>query len=772
MMYKSKFISFLFTFILLILVIVGCGDKEGSASSGFSGGDGEPTQEPIRTDFDDFADLDNQILKREVLVIIFNPIISTEDQKRFEIDHNGIKFCAYDTIEDMDLITCKKWNNPIELINKYVKDIYEVTGTEDNQGLRILYSAKILDESGNIISINDYNIDELNIKPIFFRDFLGYENEYFTNYEYMKCIDENLVEEMEKLDWYEHLRFTCAGHLSFSELLESRNIFGNNFKSISEIVNENKVNEIWFFAGPGYGYYESFMIGPTPFWTNGLVIRSPLSRENSFKKNIPLMGFNYERGIPEMLHNMGHRIEGTMRSKLKEEFKNFWVNKFDIYDISEGYNQEGESINEENAGCGNVHYPPNANIKYSYGNEKIVSSKCDAFYCNYPKSLTGDLIDSCENENIDVNVDTWQQEKYCNIKDSHYCYLKWWMSHIPDKGGYITTDNSKKIMNNWWKYIFLLDEDYESKVDISDATVDLQSIAFKCIQYPLILNALGCSADKRYMVTCTQNSPFPQITDECINGATCEYIMNEPKCIKWCGNEVEKKYIEKGYNFEDFDSDGLCDCPSGPSINGVCPEYPKIKDVDFDRCPHTKNLLCNNPSLIDTDMDGLLDDGNSKLDNYFCMPYQRLYVDNDHDFFPDCDDPCPLVPSNEYKGILGEKIIGTCLISRESFIGLNNDQCTDFFFDFCITRSYDDGDNDGIATPCDDDVDNDGIKNDQDNCPFGKSLSLHVADDDEKNSDQKDSDGDGIGDLCDNCPNTYNPNQKHSNAGGPGYACN
>ncbi|MBT3465262.1 AAA family ATPase [archaeon] len=405
-------------------------------------------------------------------------------------------------------------------------------------------------------------------------------------------------------------------------------------------------------------------------------------------------------------------------------------------------------------------------------NEKIVSSKCDAFYCNYPKSLTGDLIDSCENENIDVNVDTWQQEKYCNIKDSHYCYLKWWMSHIPDKGGYITTDNSKKIMNNWWKYIFLLDEDYESKVDISDATVDLQSIAFKCIQYPLILNALGCSADKRYMVTCTQNSPFPQITDECINGATCEYIMNEPKCIKWCGNEVEKKYIEKGYNFEDFDSDGLCDCPSGPSINGVCPEYPKIKDVDFDRCPHTKNLLCNNPSLIDTDMDGLLDDGNSKLDNYFCMPYQRLYVDNDHDFFPDCDDPCPLVPSNEYKGILGEKIIGTCLISRESFIGLNNDQCTDFFFDFCITRSYDDGDNDGIATPCDDDVDNDGIKNDQDNCPFGKSLSLHVADDDEKNSDQKDSDGDGIGDLCDNCPNTYNPNQKHSNAGGPGYACN
>jgi hypothetical protein len=57
------------------------------------------------------------------------------------------------------------------------------------------------------------------------------------------------------------------------------------------------------------------------------------------------------------------------------------------------------------------------------------------------------------------------------------------------------------------------------------------------------------------------------------------------------------------------------------------------------------------------------------------------------------------------------------------------------------------------------DSDGDGIENDLDNCP------------DLANPDQKDVDNDGIGDLCDNCPDFPNPDQADENGNGRGDAC-
>ena len=57
------------------------------------------------------------------------------------------------------------------------------------------------------------------------------------------------------------------------------------------------------------------------------------------------------------------------------------------------------------------------------------------------------------------------------------------------------------------------------------------------------------------------------------------------------------------------------------------------------------------------------------------------------------------------------------------------------------------------------DTDGDGIINLEDNCP-------NVA-----NPDQIDSDGDGVGDACDNCPYNYNPDQKDSDGDGKGDVC-
>ncbi|MEM9920318.1 MAG: thrombospondin type 3 repeat-containing protein [Bacteroidota bacterium] len=57
------------------------------------------------------------------------------------------------------------------------------------------------------------------------------------------------------------------------------------------------------------------------------------------------------------------------------------------------------------------------------------------------------------------------------------------------------------------------------------------------------------------------------------------------------------------------------------------------------------------------------------------------------------------------------------------------------------------------------DSDGDGICDNQDNCPQ------------KSNSDQADNDHDGVGNLCDNCPNEVNPGQQDSDGDGIGDAC-
>ncbi|MBU0985248.1 MAG: thrombospondin type 3 repeat-containing protein, partial [candidate division Zixibacteria bacterium] len=80
-----------------------------------------------------------------------------------------------------------------------------------------------------------------------------------------------------------------------------------------------------------------------------------------------------------------------------------------------------------------------------------------------------------------------------------------------------------------------------------------------------------------------------------------------------------------------------------------------------------------------------------------------------------------------------------------------------------------DGDNDGVGDVCDDcpddydpaqtDVDNDGFGDGCDNCP------------DDYNTDQADQDNDGTGDLCDNCPGIANADQGDADGDGIGDAC-
>ncbi|WP_436515690.1 thrombospondin type 3 repeat-containing protein [Ekhidna sp. To15] len=83
-----------------------------------------------------------------------------------------------------------------------------------------------------------------------------------------------------------------------------------------------------------------------------------------------------------------------------------------------------------------------------------------------------------------------------------------------------------------------------------------------------------------------------------------------------------------------------------------------------------------------------------------------------------------------------------------------------------------DSDGDGIGDACEEDSDGDGIIDELDNCPLVS------------NPDQEDEDGDGIGDACegdadgdgvvddkDNCPELANPDQEDTDGDGLGDAC-
>ncbi len=83
-----------------------------------------------------------------------------------------------------------------------------------------------------------------------------------------------------------------------------------------------------------------------------------------------------------------------------------------------------------------------------------------------------------------------------------------------------------------------------------------------------------------------------------------------------------------------------------------------------------------------------------------------------------------------------------------------------------------DTDLDGKGDVCDDDLDGDGYANDHDNCPLKANREQIDTDGDGTGDDcEDDRDGDGILDAKDNCPRAPNPDQKDRDGDGKGDAC-
>jgi len=183
-------------------------------------------------------------------------------------------------------------------------------------------------------------------------------------------------------------------------------------------VQTGAIDEVWLMGFPYGGYYESRMAGPGSFWCNS----PPLEAWEAAGRRFVVMGFNYERGVGEMMESYGHRTESIL-TKVHERVggpENFWE-RFTRYD----------QRNPGQAEVGNIHFAPNSVRDYDWGNRRVVPSACDDWY-DFP-TLPGRTrtVDCSEWGNGDIRL--------------HHL---WWYRHLPHVEG-----ETHGVLNNWWAYV-------------------------------------------------------------------------------------------------------------------------------------------------------------------------------------------------------------------------------------------------------------------------------------------------------------------------------
>ncbi len=262
------------------------------------------------------------------------------------------------------------WNDPDELAREYIADVREASG-----GMVRYEVAKRLVVDGFPTKADGFRYDADG---------------------YVRAWDERAFHQPDGVD--------------YRRLIEE---FG-----VIDLVEKGAIDEVWLFGAPYFGYYESLMVGDGAYWCN-----SPPLEGIRCKRRFVVMGFNYERGVGEMLEDLGHRTESILThvyGSWDPEETHAW-NRFTLHD----------KALPGRAACGNVHFAPNSPSDYEWGDRRFVQSTCDAWY-GYP-DVSG--------EPRWVNGEEWGDG---DIRAHH----KWWFDHLPRAPG-----KADGKWNNWWRYV-------------------------------------------------------------------------------------------------------------------------------------------------------------------------------------------------------------------------------------------------------------------------------------------------------------------------------
>jgi hypothetical protein len=186
-----------------------------------------------------------------------------------------------------------------------------------------------------------------------------------------------------------------------------------------------------------------------------------------------------------------------------------------------------------------------------------------------------------------------------------------------------------------------------------------------------------------------------------------------------------------------------------------------------DTCPEI-----DNEDQLDTDSDGLGDACDDDLDG---------------DDVPNEDDNCPRHPNADQNDHDLDGLGDVCSPDADDD-GIPRDHNGDGVVDNpCrggLTEDCDDNcplhpnpdqrdsDLDGLGNICDPDQEGDGVPNDEDNCPETTNPDQIDSDDDGLGDlCDDDDDGDGVQDISDNCRGVYNPDQENLDLDRMGDAC-
>jgi hypothetical protein len=211
------------------------------------------------------------------------------------------------------------------------------------------------------------------------------------------------------------------------------------------------------------------MGGRGAIWCNGPVIPGT----QNVSRRFVVMGFNFERGVGEMLEDLGHRTESIMdyvfrdvpdhvpeapdAAQISEAVsKSFWQRLLSSIGLGQPQKKTSQSPIQDSkskidlngnlwkqfvrydkthpglSSCGTVHFAPSSVRDYDWGNQTPVLSNADD-WLNYP-NFTGER-----------RVMTCDQWGHGEIRQHHL----WWLKRLPHIEGETPTGK----LNNWWEYV-------------------------------------------------------------------------------------------------------------------------------------------------------------------------------------------------------------------------------------------------------------------------------------------------------------------------------